>query len=211
MTSIDNTRDYVQYLTHLYNLFNKRLWANELPEVMITLLPTKNAYGHFSGYTNWISSSTDSKKYELNIDALSLDNSPEAICATLIHEQCHLYAKTKGIIDTSDNHRYHNKNFKRIAQDHGLEVEHDEKIGWSLTTLDDDTKKYLKRVRLKEFELYRVPNSTTTTKLLRFYCSRCDTVAWVSKRKQPGLICGGCGNKLLFTPPQSKRRKPRRG
>lgn len=46
---------------------------------------------------------------------------------------CHLYALENGIKDTSRGNTYHNKKFKEIAEARGLEIEHDPRIGYSIT------------------------------------------------------------------------------
>lgn len=36
-------------------------------------------------------------------------------------------------------HRYHNQQYKALAEELGLAVDHDQRIGWSLTTVPDST------------------------------------------------------------------------
>ena len=54
---------------------------------------------------------------------------------TALHEAAHALALTRGIDDTSHDGRYHNKHFRDLAQELGLEVERGTRTGWSETTL----------------------------------------------------------------------------
>jgi hypothetical protein len=51
----------------------------------------------------------------------------------------HALAYQRGIKDNSRQGRYHNARYRQLAEELGLEVEHDPQLGWSLTTLADDT------------------------------------------------------------------------
>lgn len=198
VTSLTSGHEYEKELTRLFNRFNKHYYNNALPEVMICILPTPKAHGHLSSVPRWVSDSSKEERYELNISALDIDRDPEHVCATLLHEMVHLYCRVNDIKETSSNHKYHNKEFKRIAEDHGLDVKHSSGIGWSITTLDEHAKKYVKKLNVKRFELHRTI-STSKTKLLRYQCAVCKkTVCWCSKEQF--LICGRCGSFLVVTP-----------
>ncbi len=196
---LTTSAEYEKELTRIFNRFNKHFWGNELPNVIITFVPTRRAHGHMTTEPVWVSKKTGECKYELNISALTIDRTPEEICATLLHEQCHLYARVRNIKETSDNHRYHNSEFKRIAQDHGLDVKHDDRIGWSITSLDDAAKRYVKKINVKQFDLSRLSKATRSVPLMRYECPSCkETVAWLSKYHN--LICGNCGVSLVYSP-----------
>lgn len=77
--------------------------------------------------------------HEILISAESLARGAEATLGTLIHELAHATAAATGVRDTSNNGRYHNKRFKTIAEGLGIELEQHDTIGWSLTTLPDET------------------------------------------------------------------------
>ncbi len=204
--------EYAKELTRIFNRFNKHFWNNELPEVVITILPTPRAHGHMSVGPRWVSNSSDEERYELNISALDIDRTPEEVCATLLHEQVHLYCRVHDLMETSNNHKYHNKTFKRIAEDHGLDIldsKPDPYIGWSNTVLDEKAKRYVKKLNVKQFDLHR-KISTSKTKLLRYQCSGCkESVCWCSHEQN--LICGYCRHPLVLTPSKRKiqRKEPR--
>jgi hypothetical protein len=71
--------------------------------------------------------------HEINISAEHLDRPIENVMATLCHEMVHYYCALNDIADTSQNGRYHNKNFKQEAEKRGLEISKARYIGWSVT------------------------------------------------------------------------------
>lgn len=77
--------------------------------------------------------------HEILMSAESLARGPEATLGTLIHELAHATAAATGVRDTSNNGRYHNKRFKEIAEKLGITLEQGETIGWSITTLPEET------------------------------------------------------------------------
>ena len=76
---------------------------------------------------------------EILISGEGLHRDPRAILGTLLHEAAHALAAARGIKDTSRQHRYHNRQFKILAEELGLAVDHDRRIGWSLTSVPDPT------------------------------------------------------------------------
>lgn len=77
--------------------------------------------------------------HEILIASESLARGPEATLGTLIHELAHAVAAASGVRDTSNNNRYHNKKFKEIAEKLGITLEQADTIGWSVTTLPEET------------------------------------------------------------------------
>ena len=73
------------------------------------------------------------------ISGEGLRRSAREVLATLLHEAAHALADARGIKDTSRQGRYHNKHFKNCAEEVGLTVEHDDKFGWSATTITPAT------------------------------------------------------------------------
>jgi hypothetical protein len=74
---------------------------------------------------------------EVLITADGLAGSATDALGTLVHEAAHAIAFQRGIKDTSRQGRYHNKYFKAIAEEIGLEVCRDPERGWSVTALSD--------------------------------------------------------------------------
>jgi len=73
------------------------------------------------------------------ISGEGLRRGAQAVLATMLHEAAHALAAVRGIQDTSRQGRYHNRKFKTQAEELGIIVEHDDKTGWSATTLPGHT------------------------------------------------------------------------
>ena len=74
------------------------------------------------------------------ISGEGLRRTPQEVLGTLLHEAAHALTHERGIKDTSRQGRYHNKHFKTHAEQLGLTVEHDDRFGWSATTITSATK-----------------------------------------------------------------------
>ena len=115
----------------------------EVPSVVVTLGAGSGnrgglKLGHFANQ-RWHVEGEDTDRDELFIGGEGLERGPEGVLATMLHEAAHGIATTRGIKDTSRQGRYHNTKFKAIAEELGLKVGKDERIGWSLTELTEDT------------------------------------------------------------------------
>ena len=111
-----------------------------VPDVVVTLgtgrVSMGMKLGHFAA-SSWTHDGTD--VHELFVGAEGLSRGAQALMGTLLHEACHAWAENAGIKDTSRQGRYHNKSFKALAEQIGIEVEHSETLGWSTTTMPDAT------------------------------------------------------------------------
>lgn len=111
-----------------------------VPDVVVTIGSGAVArglkFGHFAANV-WTKGDTD--VHELFVGGEGLQRGAQALMGTLLHEASHAAAEAKGIQDTSRQGRYHNKNFKAIAEEMGIEVTHSESLGWSSTTMPDAT------------------------------------------------------------------------
>jgi len=56
-----------------------------------------------------------------------------------LHEAAHGLAQARGIADTSRGDRYHNRRYATLAGELGLDVAIQPPIGWSATTIPDQT------------------------------------------------------------------------
>lgn len=111
----------------------------DVPEVVVTIGSGSigNAgkgltLGHFAA-DRWVRG--DDAVHELFVGGEGLARGGADVMGTLLHEAAHAAAQARGIKDTSRQGRYHNQKFKTIAESFGLTIEHDSKIGWSVTTL----------------------------------------------------------------------------
>ena len=76
---------------------------------------------------------------ELFVGAEGLAAGARDVLSTLLHEAAHGIAIAREISEASDNGRYHNKKYKVLAEEVGLAVARHERLGWSLTTITDET------------------------------------------------------------------------
>ena len=76
---------------------------------------------------------------EIMISGEGLKRGAPAVLGTLLHEAAHALAAARGIKDTSRQGRYHNKHFKAHAEELGITTEHDQRLGWSVTTVPEAT------------------------------------------------------------------------
>jgi hypothetical protein len=65
---------------------------------------------------------------------------PADVLGTLLHEAAHALAHVRGIKDTSRQGRWHNARFKALAEELGIEVTKDSRIGWSPTSIPAGTR-----------------------------------------------------------------------
>ena len=93
-------------------------------------------YGHHAPQ-RWHVSGED--RAEIMISGEGLRRGAPAVLGTLLHEAAHALAAVRGIQDTSRQGRYHNKHFKTHAEELGITAGHDQRLGWSVTTLPGDT------------------------------------------------------------------------
>ena len=115
---------------------------NDVPDVVVTLgsgiMARGLKLGHFAPDA-WTKGGEDAKIHELFVGGEGLMLGAEHVMGTLLHEASHAAAEARGIKDCSRNGRYHNGNFKGIAEELGIEVHHSPELGWSTTTLPEET------------------------------------------------------------------------
>jgi hypothetical protein len=78
-------------------------------------------------------------RHEVLVGGEGLQRGPVDVLATLLHEAAHGLARARCVKDTSRQGRYHNRRYATLATELGLDVAHDERIGWSLTSVPDAT------------------------------------------------------------------------
>jgi len=93
-------------------------------------------WGHFAA-GRWNRADADCP--EVLVGGEGLRRPAAEVLATLLHEAAHGLAHTRGVQDTSRQGRYHNRRYRALAQELGLEVAEVGTIGWSATRLPEDT------------------------------------------------------------------------
>ena len=178
----------VEYLGKLYDYINAELFGGELVKPVITVQTDERnkTNGWWSQGKVWRENADDDGEHELNMTAQQLHRPINEIAATLIHEMCHQFATVHEMKDTSRSGNYHNKLFKKIAEEHGLKVECVAKIGWSHTSLTDKT-----AAMITDFAAANPP-----TVIYRIPVMKCQITKNTSTRK---YICPVCGQSVRAT------------
>ena len=192
-------------LNKIFKTLNKTFFENKLIEPII-LIATKNkkhTLGTCSNNPIWQKKNVESEnKYEITLSGKYLNRTLEEIVTTLLHEMIHLYCSLNNIKDTSNSCVYHNKRFKEEAEKRGLNITKDKTIGWSISTLKDETKKLVKTFKIDKtaFDYWRNDFKFITEKpkiqLNKYMCPECETK--VSSTKELNIICGDCNKKYIL-------------
>lgn len=122
------------FLENAYVVLNEHFFQGELPRVIITVQSSPKAYGHYTPWESWREDGGQQGYKEINIGAETIDRPIENVIATLLHEMVHFYNDLHGVKDVSRGGTYHNKKFKEQAELHGLIIDYDSRIGWSVTS-----------------------------------------------------------------------------
>lgn len=200
------------YLEKLYDKLNEHFFDGQLDRPVITIQSTPRAYGHYTLHDAWSIKGEGYK--EINIGAGTLDRPIEYTVATMLHELCHQYGEeVEGVQTASRQGTYHNKEFKRIAEAHGLICTRSEKYGWSNTSaiLSDELLQWILDNDIQEIKLTRhdphgiripggdstasgetgyTPTATIRQHNFRYQCPCCNAIARSGKPVR--LICGDC-------------------
>lgn len=196
----ENGFEYEKELSRIYDRFNRHFWDDFLPpssEIIITFAPTKKAHGHITTKPIWASKEDNKAKYELNISALTIGRDKYEICATILHEQCHLFNILNEVIDCSAS-GYHTKEFEKTAESHGLIVKKSEHYGFSLTELNEESKKYVDTLKVKNFKFQRYKEAKPNNNLIKYTCPLCQRAnVYVGRNTRFTFIkCGYCNTTL---------------
>lgn len=156
----------------------------------------------------------DEQRRELNIATGTLRRPIEDTIGTLVHEMCHIY--NNEVLNTQDCSRggtYHNREFKKAAEAHGLKVSRSDKYGYSHTSPADSLLEWCMSHDLRDIELCRLDiergtgsgsraiggsatvKPTAANNNHRFVCPSCGAVARAGRSLN--LICGDCLKPML--------------
>ena len=159
--SVNITGEVTDHLVQAFEFFNKELGTN-LDTPVFTLIPNRGRQSYYGWY--WQGRWKDGKKTlpEINITADTLKRDVEDVCNTLIHEMAHYKNNVEKIVDCNAN-QYHNKHFKKRAEEFGLTVERMKNKGYAITKLGEKARNLVKKYKnlfLKDdknpFHAYRV-------------------------------------------------------
>ena len=195
----------VGLLEKMYRVFNRTCFNDRLHDCTITIEKQKGAYIHPQYYING-----DCSYWKIVMNPEHFSKPIEFVAAVLLHEMCHHAAALDGVQDCSRGGTYHNKRFKAYAEATGLlNVERDEKYGWTVTTPNDAMidlciENEFPEFRIVEsvfFDLSSVgsgggvnpgnpPPTPKTSNSIKHVCPVCKAIARTTK--DIPLICGTC-------------------
>lgn len=203
----------IGYLEKMYRQLNKDYFNGELEEPIITIMSTPRAYGHVTCGRVW--KAKDREQYELNIGAGTLDRPIENVVSTLLHEMVHIFHLQNDIQDTSRGNTYHNKKFKEKAESVGLIIDHDPRIGFSVTSPSDGLILYIceqgwNDIMLNRNEYTRIfigvgtaagssgvpvqPPARKPSSTRKYICPKCKMS--VRATRDVNILCGDCMEKM---------------
>lgn len=205
-----NIKVVIGELHKAFSYLNRDLFQGELPEPAILIQSrgkNKLTLGWCTVGKVWKNEATQEERYEINLVAEAMNRGLLPVMSTLLHEMVHLHNLEKGIKDTSREYTYHNKRFKEVAENHGLIIDHAEKIGWSVTKLQQQTIKLIYSYGLNEeaFNLGRkelgeseeAPKKKGKSK--KYICPECATI--IRANREVNVICGDCNVKFILDEP----------
>ena len=132
--------------------------------------------------------------------------------ATLLHEMIHEYCFIHQIKDTSRGGSYHNKRFKAEAEQRGLQIDYDSRIGWSITSPTEDLLNFCIENGLTDILIARndligfnpaitrgkgTASTTRRSSYRKHICPKCLSTARTTKDMK--LICGECNEVMIMT------------
>lgn len=138
-------------------LLLEKVWSRirenhpELPAVVIVtgagLGIMGGKWGHFrpNGWAAKVTdegAATDLTRHEMFMAGETLAKGARQVLQTMLHEGAHTLAQTRNVQDTSRQGRWHNKVFRKTAEEMGLEYTHgaaNPSIGFSQVTLKEET------------------------------------------------------------------------
>lgn len=197
-------------LEDLFKLFNVKYYNGELQKPIIAVSPdvTNGAYGWCTTWKAWQTTQEHNASngyYEINLCAEHLSRPFKEVCGTLLHEMVHLWNLQNNIKDTSRGGTYHNKRFKVEAEKRGLIIEQDEKYGWCITHLAEDTESYIEHINFTGFDLHRTKiakvdgkKAKKTSSSRKYICPLCGQS--IRATKELRVLCGECSteNELVL-------------
>ena len=184
-----------------------RRWHPEIPPAVIIIASgtdgKQTRLGHHAP-GRW--NAAGEQLTEIMISGEGLRRSPAEVLGTLLHEAAHALAHARGIKDTSRQGRYHNKHFKTHAEELGLTVTHDDRHGWSASTITPATQTaYARQVDAltQAMTLWRhgetitgaTPRRNSNFIAATCPCGRSIRVAASTLAEAP-IICLACGEKF---------------
>jgi predicted SprT family Zn-dependent metalloprotease len=191
-----------QSFQYAFDFFNRHLFGNTLPQVLITLQRKANSHGYF--HAEVFASRADAKTYshELAMNPETFGRTDKEILSTLVHEMAHVWQQANG---TPSRNGYHNQEWVEKMLEIGLHPTDNGEIGGKQTgqkishviVAGGAYERAYEKLAADKFKLEwvsRVPDPKTrgakAASKTKYTCTECDQNAWA----KPGamLLCGDC-------------------
>lgn len=115
---MDNTKQIYDNLYKAFKFFNRELFGNKLPMVMLTLTPKRNALGYFHAESWKDVNNKEERQHHISMNPHYFANRPlDETLSTLVHEMVHLQQQ---IFGKPGKGAYHNKEWAQMMKDIGL-------------------------------------------------------------------------------------------
>jgi hypothetical protein len=117
------------------------------PEVPEVILIVASGAGNNGGVERWGHFAecrwelNDQERHEVMIGGEGLRRGAAGVLETMLHEAAHGLATARGLSDTSRQGRYHNKRFRQVAAEIGLDVAEMKPFGWAHTELTEEARR----------------------------------------------------------------------
>lgn len=174
-----------------------------IPEAVIVISSSASKYGHFA-HSRW--THNDGKSLaEIMIGAEGLRRSPREVLSTLLHEAVHGICHDAGVQDVSNKGRFHNKAFKRTAEEVGLIVResNNKSLGHSNTELPEGELQHIideitpQLIAHREFDIVTHGGISSNGRELSLRCSCPRKIRVYEGVLNQGLIlCAVCGGEF---------------
>lgn len=215
-----NIMSAIDELQRCFRALNAKYYNNKLEDVVITIQSdtTRSAYAWLSVHKVW-KDNKESDYHEINMVAEFLNREPKEVISSLLHEMAHLYNLQNNIQDCSRGGTYHNQHFKEAAEAHGLNVEHNKKYGWTITTANVETIAWVEEnVRKGCFRMKRkgawkdgTPKVTKgedengkpavekkgKSNIIKYICPKCALIIRASKNIDGKVKCVDCDEIMI--------------
>ena len=199
MIDIEASNTYssaVLYLNDVFDLLNKEFFESALSKPTITIQSTPKALGHFTTDDIWDSSS--GKTHEVNIGAGTLGRPIADVVTTLLHEMVHYFNHIHSVQDCSRSGTYHNKAFKKAAEEHGLVVKKAGNRGWAYTSPSERVLDFVAKNNLTDIQLNRMEAGGSRSMGPAMLIGA-DTPPETPKSSTRKYVCPSCGNSVRAT------------
>jgi hypothetical protein len=185
----------VSDLNKAFDSINNYWYNNELqkPVILVQSIRKPNVLGYCTTKKVWMNDG-EAKFYEIAISAENFNRTFEDVICTLMHEAVHLYNLQNDIKDVSGE--WHTKKFKNEAEKRGMNVEKAPRIGFSVTTLNDEGKTFVSNLEHSDIYSYHREKPAKKSKVasqrsFTYTCPICNEKI-ISKNPILDITCNDC-------------------